>query len=290
MSLHHLRNNSLSITVNSLGAELCSVKKPDGTECMWQAQKDIWPRHAPVLFPVVGKLNNDKYTFEGQSYSLSQHGFARDMEFIPVEESSSVLEFELVPNEISFSKYPFHFSLRIRYELEENTVKVMYIVLNPNNSNLFFSIGAHPGFNCKTKAGETLNDYHIEFSNKKPLVAQRLRDGLVSDETYTVETTNGVLALSPELFANDALVFKNTQIEELTLLSKRTGNKLSLMCKNWPYFGIWSKKGCNDFVCLEPWYGIADKPGFKGELNQKEGIINLQEHQTFKSEFSITFS
>ncbi len=284
MGLHQIKNNSLSISVNSFGAELCSVKGTDGTEYIWQAQKDIWPRYAPVLFPIVGKLNDNKYRLEEVQYNLSQHGFARDMEFICVEETTDVLEFELLPNEETFSKYPFHFSLRIRYELNNTSIRIIYIVLNPNNTVLPFSIGAHPGFISKP-----LNEYHLEFSNKQTLIAQKLKDGLVSDETYTIATKNGILDLSAELFANDALVFKNTQIEELTLASKSSDRKVKMQCKGWPYFGIWTKKGCNDFVCLEPWYGVADKPGFKADISEKEGIIDLEPHKSFTASYSVSF-
>src|SRR3954471_17208221 len=140
METQSIKNNSLSILVHHKGGELCSVKNKAGEEFIWQADKSTWARHAPVLFPIVGKLRNDNYNFNGKNYSLAQHGFARDKEFILVERTDSVLEFELTASEESLQVYPFHFSLRIRYELNGNKIKVSYTVFNPNNFEMVFSI------------------------------------------------------------------------------------------------------------------------------------------------------
>jgi galactose mutarotase-like enzyme len=284
METQSIKNNSLSILVHHKGAELCSVKNKAGEEFIWQADKSTWARHAPVLFPIVGKLRNDNYNFNGKNYSLAQHGFARDKEFILVERTDSVLEFELTASEESLQVYPFHFSLRIRYELNGNKIKVSYTVFNPNNFEMVFSIGAHPGFNCK------LEDHELDFGNITSLTAQKLKEGLISDETYEIKFNKGKLGLAAALFDNDALVFKGKQIEEISLLSKKTACKIKMTCKDWPYFGIWSKKGSDAFVCLEPWYGIADSVNASGELIEKEGILKLEAHKNFECGFEMEFN
>jgi len=287
MALYTIQNNILSVTVNSSGAELVSVKGFNGKAYLWQGKKEIWPRHAPVLFPIVGRLRDNKFNHDGLEYVLTQHGFARDKEFALVEQSESSLSFELTDDDASFKVYPFHFSLIITYELKNNEIVVHYEVFNPDVKDLYFSIGAHPGFNCKQISGETLNDYFLEFENTNQLIAEKLQDGLLSGNTYPIELQNGCLKLSVELFNNDALVFKNNQINEVSLVSHKSGTRIHLDCKNWPYFGIWTKKGCDEFVCLEPWFGITDSCFKYDNLPNKPGILKLKSSELSELEYSI---
>jgi galactose mutarotase-like enzyme len=286
MAVYSISNKKLSISVNSLGAELISLKS-NSTELLWQADKTVWPRYAPVLFPIVGKLKENKFKHNNAEYNLNQHGFARDKEFTLIEQSESILEFELTANEETLEIYPFHFSLRIRYELNDSTLRVKYLVFNPDKSDLLFSIGAHPGFNCKRIAGESLNDFYLEFNKQDKLVIEKLSDGLLSGETSELELNAGKLPLNEKLFEFDALVFKNTQIETITLCSVKSEQKIVMNCKGWPYFGIWTKKGSDAFVCLEPWFGIADSVDSNGSLELKEGIIQLQPYQNYECVFSV---
>lgn len=284
---HTIQNKYVSIIVNSFGAELVSIKNKPGVELLWQAKKEIWSRHAPVLFPIVGRLQDNKYVYDKNEFVLSQHGFARDKEFALVEQSDTSLRFELTDNEDSFQVYPFHFSLIISYELIANKIVVRYEVFNPDYQDLLFSIGAHPGFNCCRIPGETMDDYYLEFESTNQLVAEQLKDGLLSGENYTIMLQNNRLPLSVDLFTNDALVLKNNQIESIRLSSKKSDNSIELNCKGWPYFGIWAKKGCAEFVCLEPWFGITDSVNSSGKIEDKEGIIRVNPYSSFEKEFSL---
>lgn len=290
MSNHILQNNCLWVTVNSKGAELTSLKNKRGQELLWQADKDIWPRHAPVLFPIVGKLKDNLYTYNNNTYTLSQHGFARDKEFVLVEQSESALRFELTANEKTLTIYPFHFSLIITYVLNENSLEIICKVFNPDNKLLYYSIGAHPGFSTGIIQGESLSDYVLKFEGKNELLIEKLKDGLLSGETYTIALTNGRLPLNVKLFDNDALVCKNTQIEKVKLYSAKSGNAIEMICKDWPYFGIWTKKGCDQFVCLEPWQGITDSMNHNTKFEMKEGIKNLNpyEYNQFTYKINVT--
>lgn len=286
MSVHSISNKLISISVNTLGAELISLKSHD-IELLWQSDKTVWPRYAPVLFPIVGRLKNNQLTDNHITYNLTQHGFARDKEFGLVEKKDNCLEFELTADEETLALYPHHFSLRIRYELENTCIKIEYIVFNPNGKILPFSIGAHPGFNCKRIAGESLKDFYLEFENKNELVAEKLVDGLLSGETYSIKLNENKLPLNTDLFNNDALVFKNNQIEKVKLCSTKSKTQITLNCKNWPYFGIWTKKGSDAFVCLEPWYGITDSTIAKGDAVDKEGIQLLKAYDSFERSFTL---
>lgn len=279
MAVFQIQNKELSISVNSIGAELSSMKWGQ-QELLWQGDKNVWARHAPVLFPFVGKLKENKFTYEGKDYSMPQHGFARDREFILTEQSDNVLEFELTASEDSLKIYPFHFSLIIRYELKGNVLITRYIIFNPDNKDLLFSIGAHPGFNCNG-----MIDSYLEFENET-LVGEKLKEGLLSGESYDLKLPNKVLPLHSSLFDNDALVFRDAQINKITLCGKNLP-KIHMHCKDWPYFGIWSKKGCRDFICLEPWYGVADHVSHSGNFIEKEGVLSMTPHQSFTAEFSV---
>jgi galactose mutarotase-like enzyme len=290
MPIFQLQNNLLSTKVNSFGAELCSViSNETNIEYIWQANETIWARHAPNLFPIVGKLKDGNYTFQSKSYQLPQHGFARDHEFICIEESNDFLLFEFTANESTLEKYPFHFSLQIGYKLNGNKLEVSYSVFNPDSKELYFSIGAHPAFNCPLQKNESFNDYELVFPSKKKLVVNLLNDGLISDQTKEVELIDSKLPISKELFNYDALVCMNTQIEEVSLVSKKTKHGVSLVSKEWPYYGIWTKKGTDQFICLEPWYGIADMEDVDDNFETKTGIIKIESEQYFKCFFDILF-
>ena len=175
----------------------------------------------------------------------------------------------------------------IGYELKENQLIISYKVFNPDVKELLFSIGAHPGFNCKTVKDESLSDFELHFPNTNELIAEKLNNGLLSGETYKIELQNNKLALNKELFENDALVFKNSQIQEVRLHSKKSKANIKFNCKNWPYFGIWTKKGCDDFVCLEPWQGITDNENANGKLENKDGVISLKPYEIFEISYQI---
>ncbi len=288
MPLFQLKNNSLTVGINSFGAELSSVIK-NNMEYIWQANADVWPRHAPVLFPIVGKLNAGSYSYQSNSYSLSQHGFARDNEFMCVEQTETKLVFELTANKELLKKYPFHFSLQITYSITNDVLKTEYSVFNPDNTNLYFSIGAHPAFNCCFYKEDVFEDMELIFPSKNALVVNTLNDGLITTYTKQINLLNNRLPITKELFDNDALVMMNNQIDDVYLLSKKSQLGVKMNCKHWPYFGIWTKKQSNQFICLEPWYGIADMENSNSNIEKKEGIITVLPENYFKCEFDITF-
>jgi galactose mutarotase-like enzyme len=288
MSVFQLQNTQLTIKVNSFGAELCSaISNETNIEYIWQADASVWARHAPNLFPIVGKLKGGQFTYQNNFYSLPQHGFARDNEFICVEQSEEYLLFELTANEKLLQNFPFHFSLQIGYRLSGNRIDVSYSVFNPDNQDLYFSVGAHPAFNCPLQTNESFNDYELVFPNMDALTVNMLNDGLITHHTKEIPLDNHALKVSKQLFDNDALVCMNLQIEEVHLKSLKSKHGVSVVSKGWPYYGIWSKKGTEQFVCLEPWYGIADSENTMETFEKKTGIFKLAPEQTFNCSFEI---
>lgn len=289
-SIFTIENDCLLVTVRDLGAEIVSVRsKLYGTEYIWQADQAVWPRHAPLLFPIVGRLKNNTYCYNGSAYPLPQHGFARDTTFTCVEQAPERLVFELTANETSLRVFPFHFCLQVIYGLEKDQLNISYRVFNPDNHSLYFSLGAHPGFNCPLAEGDAFEDYVLEFPGLDHLTCTKLADGLTTDSTYTLALTNNRLSVSRQLFSNDALVLSKHQVRTVSLLSLRSGRGVEVHCKDWPHVGIWTKSHTGKFICLEPWHGIADHEGATGQLEEKQGIICLLPEQEFACHYTTRF-
>ncbi len=283
--LVYLKSEKLTVTINSAGAEICSIKNSDGIEFIWGGDPAIWGRHAPVLFPIVGRLKTGSYVFNQQSYQLGQHGFARDMAFLLDSSNESECTFSLSSNEDTKRTFPFDFHLKVKYHLSNARLLVNYEINNPSDETMYFSIGAHPGFNCPLLAGERFEDYYLEF-DKDELMRTKLTGGL-RDGTEKLLLADKKLYLTKALFDNDALVFEGGQIEKVTLRSEKSPWAVILESRGWPYFGIWTKKGSTAFICLEPWHGITDSVFSSEDLEQKTGIMPLKPASTFSCDYTI---
>lgn len=269
---HIIENENLKVTVADHGAEVRSIiRKSDNTEMMWQADAAYWGRTSPVLFPLVGNYYEKKSIYQGKTYELGQHGFARDMDFELVKEATDELIFVLKDTEETLQKYPFHFELQIRYVLQGTTVQVRWTVKNTNEETMYFSIGAHPAFNCD------LDTYRLRFEkNDVPcdsLTANIIANdgsGCLSDETEKLQLQDGLLIMSDELFAKDALIIEKLQADVVTLVNSSGDAVVSVTCPT-PLFGIWSPVGKHaPFMCIEPWYGRCDRVGYDQKLEGRE--------------------
>ncbi|WP_027382707.1 aldose 1-epimerase family protein [Epilithonimonas caeni] len=282
-----IQNNRLKATLNELGAELTSlINLETGKEIMWSGNPDFWGGISPVLFPTVGALKDDQYIFEGQTYKLPRHGFARRRVFEVKGFSENEVVFELNSDEESLKIYPFEFSLEIKYALVENKLTVSYQVKNLSEKEMYFSLGAHPGFAIDTKNGSSYNDYEIAFSDDEKLEVHPLVDNLISNKTKTIELNNKVLPLTYELFSKDALVMTKLISRELILRNRKNAHKVIFSFSNFPYFGIWAAKNA-DFICLEPWQGIADLENHNQEFTEKFGILKLEKNEDWKAHWAV---
>jgi galactose mutarotase-like enzyme len=279
-----IRNEELSADIQTHGAELCSLRSADGVEYLWQAEPSIWPRHAPILFPIVGKLRDNRYTLSGQPYELTQHGFARDCQFEVESHTREMVTFLLTDSDRTRTHYPFNFELRIGYRLSRASLIVQFDVRNTGAQTLWFSIGAHPAFNCPLLPNEKRSDYILEFSEAETIGRFPLVDGLLATKMEPLLQNQRVLHLSPSLFDRDALVLKQPASDNLTLKSVSSGRGVRVEFPGWPYLGIWSKPGNALFVCIEPWFGLADSNESTGELTKKEAIISLLPKSQFTCE------
>ncbi|ALD20129.1 aldose 1-epimerase family protein [Hymenobacter sp. DG25A] len=288
--MHILENELSRVTVQAHGAELSSFirKDLDNLEYIWPADAAIWARHAPVLFPIVGRLPQDTYTYQGQTYQLPQHGFARDQEFTLMRQTAAELVLELRPNEATLARYPFDFRLIISYRLAGPMLTIGWEVHNPGRGELLFSIGAHPAFRCPLLPDEKFEDYYFEFDHPVTLERHLLEGGLLNGETEPLLDQQQKLPLSYPLFEQDAVVLKHFDFTHLALRSRHSERAVRLRFDGFPYLGLWTKQTGAPFVCIEPWHGIASSVGDTGELADKEGILTLGPGQEFVTSYSIT--
>lgn len=285
--IESIENDFLKVEVNALGAELKSiVNKKNQKEYLWQAHPAFWARRAPVLFPIVGKLKNNNYLSEDKCWELGQHGFARDTIFQLSDKTNNSLTYSTKKSSESLKVYPYRFELRIQYELKENTLSVRYEVRNEDDKSIYFSIGGHPGFNCPIYPGEKFTDYYIEFEKAETADRHLLTDGLFNGKTGKFLNNEKRMNLSEDPFLADAIVLKNLNSDFLKLKSTKSDYELTFHFRGFPYLGIWKKPEA-PFICIEPWFGLADRTDFNGTFEEREGVVALPEGEKFVCAYSV---
>lgn len=291
-----IRNELLEADIFLYTGEIRSlVWRSSGQEFMWQRNPAIWKNSAPVLFPIVGGLKDNTYFYEGTAYQMPRHGFIRTEELYWMESldhpTSSVSMRRSSTETYNFrykSMYPFDYSLSLYYTLQDNSLIIRHVVENIGKKDLYFSLGAHPGFNCPFHEGEKYEDYELFFEKKETVRRWNLNEhGLVSGEGDQVLVDSQVLPLRSDLFDSDALVFKDLQSRKVRLQSPLHKKSVTVSFDGFPYFGIWAKPGA-PFVCLEPWQGIADSVDTTQRLEEKEGIMCLLPGQQHEATYTIT--
>ena len=283
-----LENDLCQVTIKHHGAEISSFKlKENNLEFIWQADPNYWGRHAPILFPVVGRLKENKYSYQGTEYHMGQHGFARDMAFEVEEKSANKVTFLLTDNEETLKVYPFSFELRLSYELIGQELEVGYDV-RTQSEEMFFAIGGHPAFNVPLVEDSKFDDYYIHFAPSKSRFLLPLKGPYVDLKEKTLAQTNTSIQLHREFFKNDAFILETVGENTFSILSDKTEHGISLSYHDLPYVGIWTPYH-NDapFVCIEPWAGIADTLETTGKIEEKLGINKLVPGEVFERSYKI---
>lgn len=295
-TLFTLENDELLVTVARRGAELTRIydKKAD-REVLWCAEPSVWNRHAPVLFPFVGKCYEGAYVHDGKEYGMTPHGFARDMDFEPLLCDMDECWFRLKDTPETYEKYPFHFEVEIGHRLEGRTIEVMWKVANTDSGEMLFMMGGHPAF--QVPEGKNIYDFTFEFNRRG------CREGQFTDclhylapnaNGYEKEELQGNLKLSEgrvpltKGFFDTALtyMFDEAQVSSVSLIVDGSPY-VTLECSDFPYLGIWTMEATHPFVCLEPWYGICASDGYKGELKDRRGIISLPGWENWQKSYQI---
>lgn len=287
--MNTLSNSRLTIQVSPHGAELCSIVG-GGKEYLWQADPAFWKRHSPVLFPIVGSVWNNTFYVDDRPFEMTQHGFARDMDFELLYETGDEVRFRLTDSEETRSRYPYPFCLEIGYRLKDNTVEVMWQVSNPSDKEIHFQIGAHPAFYFP---GFNPNDTHkgfFGFNKKSGLEYLLIGEKGCADigKTYPLQLdADGLLPLDTHTFDHDALILEGNQINEVTLYDNGRKPWLSLHFDA-PVVGLWSPPGKNaPFVCIEPWYGRCDRMCYVSDFKDKDWMQHLEPKGVFRGSYTI---
>ena len=285
--MHIIESNDLIIESKNSGAELTRIySKKYNKEILWNGDSSFWGRHSPILFPIVGRLKDNETYIEDKLYNMSQHGFARDMEFEVIDETNSSIIYKLQSNEESKKFYPYEFELLIKYTLEENKLNIKWEVKNIDSREIYFSIGAHPAFNISSR--EELSNYYIEFKCKDN-INQISLEGPYYNEITSMSKLE-TLELNPKSFEKDAIIFTN--IDELSIKNKKEDNYIKVSFEDFPLVGIWSPYYKDEsltapFICVEPWHGLADSVNSDKVYKNKKFINKLNIGEIFITDYTI---
>ena len=278
-----LSNGIIQATFSTKGAELLSVIK-DGQEKIWIGDPDVWPAHAPFLFPICGGLKDDKYIYEGKEYTLQKHGYIRFAEFEVESQTDTKLVFLHRWDDETLSQFPFHYELRVIYTLEGSELKVDYNVKNLDESDMYYSIGAHEGYYCP----EGIEEYSVIFDKCENLDSNILNGNLLEHEIVNVGENTCELPLKYEYFAVDALVFLNLNSRKVSLKNRKTGVEVGLEFEDHDFFLLWTKPGAK-YICMEPWCGCQDFVDSDYDFKNKKGIIKLSGREEKTKTHKIIF-
>lgn len=284
MAFCEIRSRELSIKIASLGAEIKEVTDQSlGHQWIWPSV-DPWAKSAPILFPIVGKLKDDKYRYSGIEYRLSQHGFARDCDFYIVERADHRVVFRLESSDKTKSVYPFSFRLDVEYVVIGKSLVVAYHVRNDGAEDMLFNIGWHPAFVFPLQSdarGLQLEKCGVFEINHV------LKDGLLFAETQKLEGVGDFVTLRRNTFERDALIFLNSK-PGTVVLRDIAGNEIIIYCDEAPHLGLWTKDLAK-FVCVEPWWGYADSAEVTGNIEDKPGVQALQPKGVWSGELKVQF-
>ncbi|WP_063692215.1 aldose 1-epimerase family protein [Bradyrhizobium stylosanthis] len=274
---HTIRSGGLSATVKAQGAEMCSLRSDAGIEFVWQAAP-AWPRHAPLLFPIVGRLANDELRHRGKTYRMTQHGFARDSRFRWAERGESRCVLVLEDNETTRALYPFAFRLTAVYTIDETGLDLSLTVANTGSETLPASLGGHPAFNWPLQPGAAKESYALTFANAESSPVRRLDGGLLRGTPEPSPVQGASLALSDSLFVDDAILFDRIESHSVRYAAGQgaaAGPSLKMSWQGFRELGVWSKPSGAPFLCIEPWRGHASPAGFDGEFSDKPGLMHI---------------
>lgn len=288
-----IQNDRLSVRIENIGAQIISVRDWSGTEYMWQRSPNVWPRTAPVLFPVIGRLRNDAYRVKGKEYLMERHGFARDMTFSVIRQTEASVVFSVSSDEKTKEKYPYDFTLVIGYQLDGPSLIKTHSVTNRSTEEMFFELGGHDGFRVALDAAESMEDYYISFEGESELHPLLKReDFLYSDERGNIPLDAGKLWLTMDLFRQDAIVLDQLQFRKVILGNAKGTRRIGFTFPDFPLLGIWTpdKPFDTNFVCLEAWSSLPDSIMADMELRSKIHICRLDAGERKIFRYTTNFS
>ncbi len=284
--LHTIENDELICTIESVGAEIRSLKdKATGLEYIWQIDKSIWGSSSPVLFPAIGKIKSDRIVFKGENYGMTRHGIIRHNNTLSFEQlGDEKCSFTLISSKKTLQQYPYQFLFSVVYELNGNRLSMTYHIENRNSVPMHFACGGHTAYACALGDGIKLSDYVIEFPVQFNFIASTLGEsGLLSQTKREIPNHEGLLVLSDTLFNKDALIFEDINFDWVRLRKKNLKKGIVVRFKGYSNLALWSKPAA-DYVCIEPWLGLPDSEDDSIDITQKSSYKSIAPN----SKFSIT--
>jgi len=292
MQWYFLENEFLKVRVSSKGAELQSIfSKQTNCEYIWQPVQGIWERHSMLLFPNAGRIADNYVVIGGQPYPAKMHGFADEMDFNLIYKDDKKIELEISSNAETIKMFPYKFRMRISFVLENQFLTEKFCVINESKEDIYFSLGAHPGFKCPILPDECGNDYSILFDcaqNIDELCLQK-NTRLVTGEKKPFLSGESEIRLSENFFDNGPILAQGMSANSIKLYSNKSGRYIEMSVKGFEYLCLWGVEQKMSIICIEPWCGISDYVGTDHVWERKPGIQRIGVGENFARElvFSV---
>ncbi len=281
--IYTAENRKFTLGVKEMGAELTSLKsKETEFEFIWDGNTDIWYGQSPILFPIIGRLLDDKYRLGGKEFTMPKHGIVRKKPFKLISSTKDSLTFSQTHDNESLEMYPYEFEIQVKFQLTDTGLSVTHTIFNNSSEKMYYSFGAHPAFNCK------IGDY-LEFENNEELLTERIdHESILIEKKFPVNIKNKSIYLTEDLFCNDALILSGYTSKSISLKSD-SHNRVVKFNFNSPFLGIWAKPNA-PYVCIEPWWGVNDNYDKKQDISEKRGIMVLEANQSESFNWNIEIS
>ncbi len=279
-----LTHNGINAQIDTLGAQLISLKNKEGQEFIWQRDPSYWKSCSPILFPIVGNCRNNKTNIEGTTYIIQKHGFAREKEYIVEKIGENSASFTITSDTSTLECYPYAFKLTLLYTLNDNGLSFDHIVTNIDTKPITYQIGAHPGFNCPLLTNESFEDYVLEFELEEqvsPISYDVSKLEFNPQSRRTLPWNGKQIPLSYDLFAQDAFFFDNLKSRKVMLKNPKTGNGVQVSYPNFETIAFWtSMPSKGPFLCIEPWNGSAIRSDEDDIFENRHFLQSLEAGET----------
>ena len=288
--LYTIQNPQMRVTIDSLGAQLMSITAADGTEYLWGGDEAYWRNRAPNLFPYVGRLTEGRCTYGGKSYEMTRHGFANRTQFSALESGADHITLHMEDSGETRAVYPFAFAFDLVYALSGSTLSVTYRVTNRDGKEMYFGLGAHPGFRVPLEPGKAFTDYRLTFAQPcQPWQVLMSDDYLINGQEAPYPLEGGrSMPLRHDLFDHDAIILKN--MDRTVTLSAGEGSRgVTVSYPRMRYLGMWHKPESDaPYVCLEPWLSLPSRHGVVEDLSQQNDLMALCPGETYENRWTVT--
>lgn len=279
--VHEIFSDDLRVGIDSLGAQLISIKDNDGLEYIWQRNPDVWAKSSPVLFPVVGRSRGGILNIGGKDYKMPIHGFIASSEMTVSEKKDNEITFFISSNDELKNVYPFDFEFYVIFALSGKKLTVTYKVINKDSKEMYFGCGGHTGFSLALTKDDKFENWDLEFEYDEPLWANDTdmkEVEISSDKKHEIQREGNVVHLKRELFDNDAMIFENLKSKVITLKNRVLGKRIVFGYADYPVIAVWTKaRPCDaaTYVCLEPWQSMGFRSGEGNTIEEKFDIVKL---------------